>query len=223
MSRGLPRACSGTEFVAEMTATVWQLLDVRDAALAHLKEAVQRADMKQLLRGALRAELEASEIAALWVPVTPELEARIAFARQCGDEARHYTLIERRLHELGGIAGVREAPSKLFRYLAGLGTTVERVAAAQFTREAVGYKANELFIAFCEQAGDHATARLYREEIQPDEKRHHEWGQNLLAELAQEPHAQAIARQAILTTLSLADELRSLAAGRMLVETVPGC
>lgn len=223
MSRGVPRTCSGTEFVAEMTATVWQLLDVRDAAMAHLKEAVQRADMKQLLRGALRAELEASEIAALWVPVTPELEARIAFARQCGDEARHYTLIERRLHELGGVAGVREAPSKLFRYLSGLGTTVERVAAAQFTREAVGYKANELFIAFCEEAGDNATARLYREEIQPDEKRHHEWGQNLLAELAQEPHAQAIARQAILTTLSLADELRSLAAGRMLVETVPGC
>jgi hypothetical protein len=55
-----------------------------------------------------------------------------------------------------------------------LATTVERVAAAQFTREAIGEKSNELFIALLGRGG------------------------------------------------GLAEE-RSVAAGRLLVETRPGC
>ena len=130
-----------------------------------IKEAVTRGDIPQLLRGALHAEMDAAEIAALWMPSTPEVEARLALARQAGDEAKHYLLIERRLSELGadlvGFAPHAGKRSKLFHYLEALTTTVERVAAAQFTREAIGYKSNELFIAFCEEAGDRATARMY--------------------------------------------------------------
>jgi uncharacterized ferritin-like protein (DUF455 family) len=212
-------------FVEEMAASLWQILSVRDTVLTRIGESVGRADMAKLLRGVLRNELEASEIAARWMPGTLELEAKLAFARQAGDEAHHYQLLAARLAELGvdleGYSPVAEGYSRLFHYLETLQTTVERIAAAQFTREAIGYKSNELFIAFCEATGDQATARLYREQIQPDEIYHHEWGKRLLVSLARSETDQAAARAAILTTLELAEELRNLAAGRLLVETLP--
>jgi 1,2-phenylacetyl-CoA epoxidase catalytic subunit len=223
----MPEAVSPQEFVHEMEATLRQVLAVRDVALSGIEGAVGRADMRTLLHGALRAEFEASQIAALWMPTTPELEAKIALARQAGDEARHFMLIEGRLKDLGegpdGEPALAMGPSPLYRYMETLETTVERVAAAQFTREAIGYKSNELFIAFCEAAGDRITAQMYRESIQPDEKHHHEWGKRLLAHLAVDASRQEAARRAILRTLELAEELRSLAAGRLLVETLPGC
>ena len=218
---------TGPEFAAEMDATLWRILSVRDAALARIGESVGRADMATLLQGALHNEMEAAEIAATWMPATQDLEAKLAFARQAGDEARHYGLIADRLGGMGvdlsGFSPLSGGGSKLFRYLLGLGTTVERVAAAQFTREAIGYKSNELFMAFCEACGDTETAAMYREDIQPDELRHHQWGRRILERLATTPDEQAAARRAILSTLDLAEELRSLAAGRLLVEALPGC
>lgn len=218
---------TGPQFASEMETTLAQVLSVRDAALARIAESVGRADMATLLQGALRNEMEASEIAATWMPSTADLEAKLAFARQAGDEARHYGLIANRLKELGAdlsdFSPTAGGPSRLFRYLLSLQTTVERVAAAQFTREAIGYKSNQLFIAFCEACGDTNTAAMYRDGIQPDEWHHHEWGMRILERLATTPDEQAAARHAILTTLELADELRSLAAGRLLVETLPGC
>jgi uncharacterized ferritin-like protein (DUF455 family) len=216
----------GQSFVKEMDTTLWQILSTRDAALSRLGEAAGRADIATLLSGALRNELEATEIAARWVVSTPEMEAKIAFAQQAGDEAKHYQLISERLRELGD-ESAGGAPitsfSKLFQYLETLNSTVERIAAAQFTREAVGYKSNQLFIALCEEVGDKVTAKLYRDRIQPDEKRHHEWGKRLLPQFATKAGEQELARKAILRTLELAEELRSIAAGRLLVETLPGC
>ncbi|HXK08154.1 MAG TPA: ferritin-like domain-containing protein [Vicinamibacteria bacterium] len=216
-----------SRFVDEIEATLWQLLSVRDAVLSRLGESVRHADMPLLLKGALRNEMEAADIAARWMPVTPEIEAKIAFARQAGDEARHYQLIASRLEAMGvdlaGWSPLADGPSRLFRHLETLESTVERVAAAQFTREAIGYKANELFIAFCEACGDAETARLYREEIQPEELHHHQWGGRLLRALARTDDQQAAARQAVLSTLERAEELRALAAGRLLVEALPGC
>jgi hypothetical protein len=218
---------TGPEFAADVDQTLRQVLSVRDVALARVGESVGRADMPTLLQGALRNEMEAAEIAAIWMPRTSDLEAKLAFARQAGDEARHYGLIAGRLGELGvdlsGFSPSADGPSKLFRYLLELETTVERVAAAQFTREAIGHKSNELFIAFCEACGDAATAAMYRDQIQPDEFHHHLWGKRILERLAITPDEQAAARKAILTTLELADELRSLAAGRLLVDALPGC
>ena len=226
MTRVTLGAMDGAAFVQEMDATLWQILSARDAALSRLGESADRADILMLLRGALRNEIEATEIAARWVVSTSELEVKIAFAQQAGDEARHYQLIGERLEELGDdltdYSPIAQY-SKLFQYLDGLSTTVERIAAAQFTREAIGYKSNELFIAFCEHIGDNGTAELYRERIQPDEKRHHEWGKTLLARYAGKAGEQELARKAILRTLELAEELRSLAAGKLLVETLPGC
>jgi hypothetical protein len=223
----MPQALSSQEFVHEMDATLRQILAVRDSALAGIPQTVGRAEMTTLLRGALRTELEASQIAAFWMPTTHEVEAKLALARQAGDEAKHYMLIETRLRDMGedveGHSPLATGLSPLYRYFETLGSTVERVAAAQFTREAVGYKSNELFIAYCEAAGDRITAQLYREHIQPDEKHHHEWGKRLLAHLAVGASQQGAARRAILRTLELAEELRSLAAGRLLVEALPGC
>jgi hypothetical protein len=218
---------TGEDFVEEMNATLWQLLAVREAALAGLKNAVASADIPKLLLGGLRQELEAAEIAARWVPATPEIEIKLGFARQAGDEARHYTLLAERLAALGVSAPMLSplvrGTSKLFRYLEGLDLAVERVAAAQFAREAIGCKANELFIVFCDEAGDHVTADLYRRHIQPDELRHHEWGKRLLTSLAVDDDRQCAARRAILTTFELAEELRSVGTGRPLVNTLPGC
>ncbi len=217
---------TGEEFVEEMHATLWQLLSVGDAALARLKEAVGQAGVPGLLRKALRQEMEAAEIAAGWVGSTLQTDVKLAFARQAGDEARHYMLLAGRLLELASPpddpSGGCRIPSKLFRYLETLDTTVERVAAGQFAQEAVGCKANELFIAFCEEAGDHTTAELYRVHIQPDEQRHHQWGRELLAALAVDGRRQAAARRAILTTLELADEVRLLGQSHLHVETLPG-
>ena len=216
----------GEAFVNEMDATLRQILSTRDAALSRLSESADKADMLMLLRAAQRNEIEATEIAARWVPSTPELEVKIAFAQQAGDEARHFQLISDRLKELGDDSREHAPTSEygpLFQYLETLTTTVERIAAAQFTREAIGHKANQLFIAFCEHIGDNETAALYRDRIQPDEMRHHEWGKTLLTRYATEEREQELARKAILRTLELAEELRSLAAGKLLVETLPGC
>ena len=54
-----------------------------------------------LLKLALRNEYEAADLAALWMTDTPELDAKLALARQCGDEAKHYRFIEERLRALG--------------------------------------------------------------------------------------------------------------------------
>src|SRR5213592_3650079 len=61
-----------------------------------------RADVPVLLRIALKNELEAFELAAHWIPTTPELDVKLGLARQVGDEAKHYRLLEARYRELGG-------------------------------------------------------------------------------------------------------------------------
>jgi uncharacterized ferritin-like protein (DUF455 family) len=215
------------DFVDQVNASLWQVLAVHDAALDGIPASVGHAEVPALLLGALRLEFEASDIAARWVHSTPEIDVKLAFARQAGDEARHYGLIEDRLRELrydlSGYSPNAGGYSRLYLYLETLETSVERVAAAQFTREAIGWKSNELFMAFCEAAGDPATAEMYRSRIQPDERRHHEWGRQQLVTLARGPEEQAAAKRAIFTTLETAEELRSLAAGRLLVEALPGC
>src|SRR5215813_6990029 len=54
-----------------------------------------------LLKVALKNEIEATESAARWLVTTSELDVKLALARQVGDEAKHYRLIADRLSELG--------------------------------------------------------------------------------------------------------------------------
>ena len=50
-----------------------------------------------LLKVALKNEIEATESAARWLATTAELDVKLALARQVGDEAKHYRLIADRL------------------------------------------------------------------------------------------------------------------------------
>jgi hypothetical protein len=113
--------------------------------------------------------------------------------------------------------------SPMLDYLAGLTTTVERVAAGQFTREALAVVRNEEFIRFCMARGDDATAALYRDTIQPDERHHHELGRSLLTKLAVTVEAQTAALGAAKRTLDLAEELQEIAWMKTGIARAPGC
>jgi uncharacterized ferritin-like protein (DUF455 family) len=180
-----------------------------------------------LLKVALKNEIEATESAARWMATTPEIDVKLALARQVGDEAKHYRLVADRLRELGFDAGEFNPLSKgygpLFQYLDSLQTTVERVAAGQFTREAIAVVKNRQFIEFCEAVGDEATARLYRDVIEPDERHHHELGRRLLLRYATTPEAQEAARRAATRTLELAEELQGAALRAGGIHHAPGC
>jgi len=186
-----------------------------------------KVDLPALLRIALKNELEASELAARWMPSTPELDVELCLARQVGDEAKHYRLLEARYFEL---AGKREefdpragGYSALFEYLTCLPTSVERLAAGQFTREALAQRRNEMFIEYLIQIGDTVTAGIYQEIIQPDEAFHHELGRSMLLKYATTPEPQEAAREACRKTLQIADKLRAGAIAKTGIYQIPGC
>lgn len=212
-------------FLGELDAQNLRALSrIRERSAAPLAEGGEALTVVRLLELALQNELEATECAAAWIPTTPELHAKLAFARQVGDEARHYGLIEKRLRELGAepTDPAKLPRTPLLRYLLGLSHTVERVAAGQFTREALAVVRNEEFIRFCDAKGDHATAALYGDVIQPDETYHHQLGRTLLRELATTDELQHLARDASARTLSMAGELQEIARLKGLA-SAPGC
>lgn len=184
-------------------------------------------DVSRLLLVALKNELEAAEIAALWMATTPELEVKLALARQAGDEARHYRLILDRLRELGveveEIDPSKDPYSPMFHHLRQLQGTAARVAAGQFAREGIALVRNQCFIEFCEMRGDARTAALYRDQIQPDEQHHHELGRRLLARFAGGAEEQRSARAAAERTLELAEEIQEMARLRAGICRAPGC
>src|SRR4051812_19270217 len=97
-------------------------------------------DAAQLLQIALANEINVSELAAAWMPSTRELDVKLAFARQAGDEAGHFQLVAERLTALGfDVASFAPADNPLFQYLRGLTTTVERVAAGRLALDALAY------------------------------------------------------------------------------------
>jgi hypothetical protein len=213
-------------FLAELDAQNARALERIGTAAA--REPAGGITVARLLVLALKNELEATECAAMWIPTTREVEVKLALARQAGDEARHFGLIEKRLAELGVQASSFEASlagprSPLLQWLATLETTVERVAAGQFTREALALVRNEEFMRFCESQGDAGTAALYRDVIQPDERHHHQLGRKLLTRLAVTEGARDQARAAAQKTLEMAEELQEIARLKMGISRAPGC
>jgi 1,2-phenylacetyl-CoA epoxidase catalytic subunit len=203
------------EFVRRLVAEMQQLfahLGERDTLEA---ESGGRVEVVTLLKLALKSELEASELAGAWMSTTPELDAKLALAQQCGDEMKHYQLIVERLRELGeeveALDPMSDGYSPLYQYLRGLRTSVERIAGGPFAREAIAEVRNAQFIAFCESVGDQETARLYREVIQPEEIHHHALGRAFLERHATTPELQELAASATRNTLAIADELATLA------------
>jgi rubrerythrin len=210
-------------FLAELDAQNRLALD--RIAESTAREPGAEVTVGKLLLLALKNEIEATECAAGWIATTAEIDVKLALARQAGDEAKHFRLIEKRLGELG-VDASRFDPkprSPMLVYLESLTTTVERVAAGQFTREALAVVRNDEFIRFCSSRGDEATAALYRDVIQPDERHHHELGRALLGRLATSQGSQDAARRAAQRTLDLAEELQEIARMKLGVSRAPGC
>ena len=181
-------------------------------------------DPAQLLQIALANEINVSELAAAWMPSTREIDVKLAFARQAGDEAGHFQLVSDRLTALGfDVASFAPTDNPLFQYLRGLTSTVERIAAGLFTLESIAYGVNENFMALCERRGDRETVRIYREYIQPDEQHHQQLGQRLLVRYADTPDLQDTARATVGRLLEIASATRATAAARLGTACFPGC
>ena len=201
-------------FVARLVAEMQRLFAGLGRHATLEAEARGRPEVVSLLKMALKSELEAAEIAAHWLPSTPEIDAKTVFAEQCADELKHYNLIVSRLEQLGedmsGFDPFAEGHSPLFRYLRGLRTTIERMAAGPFACEAVAEVRNRQFIDFCRLAGDHRTADLFENIIHPEEIHHHRRGREILEKYASTPELQALAAAATHSSLAIADELQTI-------------
>ena len=206
----------GKEFVTSLVEEMQTLFARLGETEALESESGGSIDVVTLLKLALKSELEASELAAFWLPSTAELDAKVVLAQQCGDEMRHYGLISQRLAELGehlaGFDPLADGHSPLYQYQRGLRTTVERIAAGPFASEAIAHVRNQQFVRFCESVGDRETARLYDEVIQPEEYHHHLLGREIVEKYATTPELQELAAAAVRNTLAIADELRNLSA-----------
>jgi 1,2-phenylacetyl-CoA epoxidase catalytic subunit len=214
-------------FVEQLGMANQEILDRLAPAETLVAESGGDLRLDHLLKIALKNEMEATELAARWLVRTDDVDVKLAFARQAGDEAKHYRLIVTHLQELGvdlnGFDPLSPGFGPLFNYLDGLEDTVARVAAGQFTREAIAVVKNQQFIDWCEANGHTTTAALYRDIIQKDEAYHHQLGRDILLRLATTPEAQERARQAATRTLELAEELQHLALTKMGVHHAPGC
>ncbi|HVP68485.1 MAG TPA: ferritin-like domain-containing protein [Anaeromyxobacteraceae bacterium] len=182
-------------------------------ALAHLLQPdppVARDDepIEELLVAALRDELEAAEVAASWMADETDLDLELGLARQVGDGARHYRLVADRLRQLGiepdGIDPRARGHSHGYRYLKGLGTAAERLA-ANAVRGALARLRNALVARACEAHGDGETARLFREIVDADEAWHLDFARRMVARHAVTAEDQERARHALARTLKLAE------------------
>ena len=214
-------------FVKQLGAANQEILDRLAPAETLVAESGGDLRLENLLKIALKNELEATELAARWLVSSDDVDIKLALARQAGDEAKHYRLIVQHLHELGidlhGFDPLAQGYGPLFNYLDTLTYPVERMAAGPFTREAIAVVKNQQFIEWCNARGHHTTADLYRNIIQPDEAYHHRLGRDLLLRLATTSEAQERAQQAATRTLELAEELQHLALTKMGVHHAPGC
>src|SRR3989475_4689129 len=128
---GRDRIMTAEQFVAELDAQNQSLLS-RLAPDDTLRPEVEGdLNVPNLLRVALRNELEATEIAARWLVTTDAVDVKLALARQGGDEAKHYRMIAERLRALGGDARAVDPPAK------GRGPPLPDLGQATSTRGAV--------------------------------------------------------------------------------------
>ena len=207
-------------YVAEKLASL-DLLKDDESGPADRPEVIRR------LKVALKNELEAAELAAFWIPSTPETDVKLALARQAGDEARHYHLIEKHVESMGvSLSDFDPAAGgygPMYNLLREFGSTVERLAGAHFTREALALKKNEQFIEFCERAGSTETAELYRKHIQPDEGWHVDIGHRFLTRYASSSEDQEKARRAVEAVLDLAVRVQRKQFQELKLSHAPGC
>src|SRR5262245_25402583 len=201
------------DFASELHLYVTEQLSKLDLLKDEAPGSVDRSEIVRRLRIALKNELEASELAALWMHSTPEIDVKLGLARQAGDEAKHYRLIEKHLEKLGIDTGsfnpLADGYGPMFELLSNLRTTVERVAGAGITRESLALKKNGLVSELCEAAGEHGTAPLYRNQLKPDEEWHVDLGRRVLQKDATTLELQMQPRAAADAVLGLAVKIQN--------------
>lgn len=196
-----------------------------DAIIAAGRATPTTGDAKALLQIALVNEIAVSELAAAWVGGTREVDVKLAFARQAGDEAGHFQLVADRLRTLGFAVDAFVPPpaNPLFQYLATLDHTVDRLAAGLFALESIAYGVNESFIAYSRAHGDDDTVRIYETIIQPEEREHQRVGAALLDKYVRTADDRARAFAVVERTLAIAQASRAATATRLGVACFPGC
>ena len=213
LGRLAPRRGADPElFVEELS----RQLDEASARLAAAPEPTPAA--AELLAATLREKIETSEVAAAWMAGEFDLELKLAYARLCGDQARHYRLLSDRLQALDAGAArldpLARGHSPLFRYLKSLETPAERLAAGLLARQGLARVRGAAMADLCQARGDQETARLQRELIGVEEAEHHRDGRRLLARFAVTPEDQERARRALARALQLSEERREGARAR---------
>ncbi|HEU4384017.1 MAG TPA: hypothetical protein VFR85_11025 [Anaeromyxobacteraceae bacterium] len=209
-----PRRGADPEFVVDELSR--QLAE----ASARLAVAPDREapGVEGLLAAALREKVETSEVAALWMAGEFDLELKLAFARLCGDQARHYRLLADRLQALDPSAAridpLARGHSPLFRFLRSLETPAERLAAGLLGRQGVARIRGAILADLCLRRGDEETARLQGEVIGPEEADHRDMGRRLLVRFALTPEDQERARRALARALQFSEERREPARGK---------
>src|SRR5438445_7310074 len=112
-----------SEFVQELETYVFSRLSSLDLLKDTDIQTTDRSEVVRRLKMALKNEMEASELAAIWMPTTPEVDVKLGLARQAGDEAKHYRLIEKHLTgrgiDLSGFNPTAEGYGPMFQLLAG--------------------------------------------------------------------------------------------------------
>ena len=154
---------------------------------------------------------------------TAEVDVKLALARQAGDEAKHFGLIQKRLAELGvDTATFDPGRPRRCSSTCVAGDDGGARGGGQFTREALAVVRNEEFIRFCVSRGDEATAALYATSSSPTSgtttssgarcSRSSPWPTRRKRPPARPPR-----------TLELAEELQEIARMKMGISRAPGC
>jgi uncharacterized ferritin-like protein (DUF455 family) len=148
-------------------------------AIVHLHSEVPSSDglgleaRRKRMHREYNQEVQTLEIAALCLADFPDApwELRLAFARQCWDEARHAVLYLRRLQELGGWKGEYAIANLDWSVVAMLDSLAARLAVQHRTFEAGSLDLESQGIPMFREAGDDATADIM-EAVVADEIQH---------------------------------------------------
>ena len=180
--------------------------------------------MPALLKAALRNEWETALLTSFWVTDEADAELRIDLARLAGDEARHFSLIQVRLAELGESISVAELDERtpLFEFLRKQTRSLDRAVTGPFAREALAVARNEVFLEHCREVGDERTIAMY-ETIQEDEAHHHELGRRYLEEHLTSATQLAAAKEKMLEMLALVGDIQEMIVMQRGVCRIPGC
>lgn len=124
-----------------------------------------------------------------------DLKLKMMVGRQCGDEAKHAQVCEKRILQLGGsIENYEPLPEqiRMYQVLDDYVYPEEFLAAMQFTTEHEGVKRNEQAL----ERFDADTARMFRDSINPDETFHVQVGWSGLRILCTTEEARERAKKA---------------------------